>query len=215
MIDSIHIQYINLKERLDRKVQIESELQRLNISNFSRFDAIKAEPGILGCSLSHLHIFKMASRDKPLFVIEDDCEFLVNQDELNVLVMYFLKSNADVFCLAYNIPNKPVKNFIRQLRYNFFRPSLWKLLWGPIKRSAKIQTMSCYILKPHMIQILEELSIICVGALKNGAPAHVSAIDQKWKSLQKRYVFVIPRKRAAKQRASFSDIENDFKDYGV
>jgi hypothetical protein len=215
MISQINIQYINLDERLDRRSEIESELNRLSIINFSRFSAIKATPGILGCSLSHLEIFKNADRTKPLFVLEDDCEFLVSKNELDRLIEYFMKSQADIFCLAYNIPKKRIQNLIRIFRYNLLRPSLWKLIWGPIKRAAKIQTMSCYILKPHMIDILENLSEQCVKELKDGFPAHHSAIDQKWKSLQKKYVFVIPRIRAAKQRASFSNIENSFKNYGV
>lgn len=215
MINEFNIQYINLKERLDRRTQIENELRLLDIKNFSRFDAIKASPGYLGCSLSHLEVFKNADRTRPLLVLEDDCEFLVNRLQLDYLIDHFMKSDADVFCLAYNIPRKSVQNLIRIFRYNLFRPCLWKLIWSPIKRAAKIQTMSCYILKPHMIDILQNLSEQCVKELKDGFPAHVSAIDQKWKSLQKKYVFVIPRVRAAKQRASFSDIENSFKDYGV
>jgi glycosyl transferase family 25 len=215
IISSMHIEYINLKERSDRKSQIESELHRLNIKNYLRFEAIKATPGALGCALSHLEIFKNAPRNKPLFVLEDDCEFLIDEDRLDHLVTYFLTSKADVFCLAYNIPNKAIQNLIRQIRYNFFKPSIWKFLLGPLKRSAKIQTTSCYILKPHMIQILEDLARTSVEELSNGAPAHQSAIDQKWKSLQKKYVFVIPKRRAAKQRASFSDIEIEYKDYGI
>lgn len=215
MIDKMNIQYINLEDRLDRKFEIENELKRLNINNFSRFNAIKATPGILGCSLSHLEIFKNADKAQPLFVLEDDCEFLINKKDLESLIDHFMKSKADVFCLAYNIPKKRFQNSVRIFRYNLFRPSLWKLTWGPIKRAAKIQTMSCYILKPHMIKVLENLSEQCVKELKEGFPAHQSAIDQKWKSLQKKYIFVIPRIRAAKQRASFSDIENSFKDYGV
>lgn len=215
MISNMNIQYINLEERFDRKSEIENELRRLDINNFSRFNAIKASPGILGCSLSHLQIFKSADKTQPLFVLEDDCEFLINRKELELLINHFMKSDADVFCLAFNIPPKRIQNSVRIFRYNFFRPSLWKLAWSPIKRAAKIQTMSCYILKPHMIDVLRNLSEKCVKELKNGSPAHESAIDQKWKSLQKKYVFVIPRNRAAKQRASFSDIENSFKDYGV
>lgn len=215
IFNQLEIHYINLEHRRDRKKEIEFELDRLEISNFNRFEGIRKNPGILGCSLSHLKIYEQSSRLKPLMVIEDDCQFLLEKSEIEDLINLFLKSKADVFCLAFNIAESSFKSFLRRIRYNLLRPNLWPLIFGKLKRGAKIQTMSCYILKPHMIEILINLSEKCVEDLANGKPAHESAIDQAWKKLQKKHVFVIPHLRAAKQRGSFSDIELAHKDYGV
>jgi len=215
IFNQLEIHYINLEHRRDRRAEIEFELERLKIFNFNRFEGIRKTPGILGCSMSHLKIYEQSSRIKPLMVIEDDCQFILAKSEIEDLINLFLKSEADVFCLAFNITENPFKSFLRRIRYNFLKPNLWPLIFGKLKRGAKIQTMSCYILKPHMIEIMINLSEKCVGDLNNGKPAHEAAIDQSWKKLQKKYVFVIPYLRAAKQRGSFSDIELAHKDYGV
>lgn len=215
MFEQLEIFYINLEHRVDRKIEIESELKKLTIFHYTRFNAIKASPGILGCTMSHHEVYKSASRKKPLFILEDDCEFLLSKREIENLIALFLKSKADVFCLGFNIAEKKWSSLLRQIRYNFFRVDLWPLIFGQLRRRAKIQTMSCYIIKPHMIETLIKVSESCITDLKNGKPAYEAALDQVWKRLQKKYVFVIPRIRAAKQRSSYSDIENENKNYGV
>jgi thiol:disulfide interchange protein DsbD len=53
------VYYINLKHRLDRKEQIEKELNNFHIK-YERFDAIRHNIGIIGCGLSHLAVLEKA-----------------------------------------------------------------------------------------------------------------------------------------------------------
>jgi GR25 family glycosyltransferase involved in LPS biosynthesis len=215
MFEQLEIFYINLEHRIDRKIEIESELKKLKISNYIRFNAIKDENGALGCASSHLKVYEQASGLKPLMVLEDDCAFLLPKSEIENLISLFFNSKADILCLGFNIPEKPYKSILRQFKYNLLKPHLWTLIFGKIRRRTRIQTTSCYIAKPHMIPILISVAKNCVRDLNNGVPTHIAAIDQAWKILQKKYIFVVPSSRAAIQRNSFSDIENVVKDYGV
>ena len=49
--------YINLAHRLDRKRQIEQELNELQWK-YNRFNAVKLNDGRTGCSMSHLTLLK-------------------------------------------------------------------------------------------------------------------------------------------------------------
>lgn len=92
-IDRIYI--INLKERTDRWKHCIKQLSKYNITNFTRFDAIKpdlskVDPihysknnlkldekykiGALGCKLSHLNIIIDAKKNnyKTILILEDD-----------------------------------------------------------------------------------------------------------------------------------------------
>ena len=52
--------YINLDERKDRKEQIEKEFEKFEIplEKVERFEAIKHQYGMIGCSKSHFVSFK-------------------------------------------------------------------------------------------------------------------------------------------------------------
>lgn len=90
---------INLDERSDRYKKLQQELERVGITNYVRFPAIKPDPndydlnkhnfaskdqnyirGSLGCKLSHLSILKHARKQgyKKILIFEDDVEFTGN-----------------------------------------------------------------------------------------------------------------------------------------
>ena len=69
-----HILVINLKERTDRWNQISKHLDSLHL-DYERVDAIKKEPGWVGCTLSFAKCYRLAKkRNYPwVLVLEDDC----------------------------------------------------------------------------------------------------------------------------------------------
>ena len=129
-------------------------------------------------------------------VLEDDCEFILPLSEIDGLVELFFKSSADVRCLAYNA---------------------WTFVEIPgcpgLRRAFDAQTASCYVLKPHMLEPLIEIAPMSIEMFRAGEPYSMAAYDQVWKNLQRKHVFVVPSKRAAQERASYSDIEEVVVDY--
>jgi GR25 family glycosyltransferase involved in LPS biosynthesis len=76
-----HILYINLESRIDRRVHVTNELNKLAPPNgFERFPAVapKSGDGALGCTLSHIKCLELAKeRNYPyVFICEDDITFL-------------------------------------------------------------------------------------------------------------------------------------------
>ena len=198
-LDLCDVYYINLNHRTDRKVNIEKQLSNLDLNSVHRIEAILNENGALGCAQSHLKVLSTWKRlpQRLLFVCEDDCEFNVDRREVEDLVEEFLNNPfLDALCLAYNAKNGI--NISRNLMI-----------------TSNTQTLCCYVLKAHMVEPMVSIATESVNRLANGDPKKVAAIDVVWKQLQKNYMFALPIKRAAKQSASFSDIEHTDVDYGV
>ena len=77
-----HIFYINLDKRTDRRAEIEQELQQFNLyDKAERFPAIPVpNQGILGCTMSHLAVLKLAKerKYKQVLILEDDFFFIIS-----------------------------------------------------------------------------------------------------------------------------------------
>lgn len=196
-IDSLEFIYINLDHRVDRRVDIENEFYKLGIINYKRYPAIKNSYGALGCALSHERVLEGAkSKLIPTVICEDDALFLINRTLLEDIVSNFYKDpRLDVLCLAHNEFNK-----IRVGR-DFYV-------------SSNIQTMACYIAKDHVLQDLCKVAKTSISGLSDGGAEEEYAIDQVWKTLQKKYFFCFPIVRAVKQRPSYSDIRDQDVIYG-
>lgn len=69
--------YINLNKRIDRRTDIEKDLNDFNLE-YERFEAIETPGfGILGCGQSHLAVLKLAKERgyKNILIFEDDFTF--------------------------------------------------------------------------------------------------------------------------------------------
>ncbi|MDC3298526.1 glycosyltransferase family 25 protein [bacterium] len=99
---------VNLDSRADRWKQFQEDLQDYNIHDVvTRFSAVKATPGWVGCKASHMNIIKHAIDNKlnNILIFEDDAEFVDNNmnfltDSLTQLKtidwdMLFLGCNVD------------------------------------------------------------------------------------------------------------------------
>lgn len=200
LIDGLKIVYINLAHRIDRKQLTENELTRIGFKSFSRFEAIKKFNGSLGCALSHVNVLEEWNEKKfqCLMVCEDDIEFLSDlEDFIDIYKSFISDDNLDVCCLGFN-------NF-NQVRYN-----------STFYLTSNTQTTSCYLVKSRMKEPLTEKFKLSVKLIEGNIDSQFdTAIDQVWKSLQKKYFFVIPHKRFVIQRLSYSDIENRYTNYNV
>lgn len=199
-ICKVDIFYINLLHRTDRKAEILNEFQKLGINNFTRFNAVKSENGALGCAISHKTILENWDTHKsPLLLIcEDDVTFTGDREELaDLLFNFYIDDNLDVLCLGFNNFNCHSYNE----KFNI---------------TSDTQTLSCYVIKPRLKNILITTFVLSIKLLDSFVDRQYgTAVDIVWKSLQKKYIFVIPKKRFAYQRDSYSDIENAEVSYKV
>ena len=70
---------VNLDSRVDRWEQFQKNLQDYNIHDaVTRFSAVQANPGWIGCKASHMNIIKHAIDNKldNILIFEDDAEFV-------------------------------------------------------------------------------------------------------------------------------------------
>ncbi len=107
--------YINLDNRTDKKEEIETMLKEYDIT-FERFNAIRANPGMVGAHRSHLEVLKLA-RDRKLknvLILEDDFMFVVDKNTLYDITKHFFTkygNDYDVLMLAFSrVSGKPVED---------------------------------------------------------------------------------------------------------
>lgn len=199
-VDRCDVRYINLKNRTDRRENIELEFRHLDLEGATRVAASKRKNGALGCAISHVKALETpATAGKALMICEDDLEFLVPRAQLDKVIESFLSDpGLDVLCLAFNVSNPPTR------------------ISRCLALSPNVQTTACYVVKEsarsHLLRTFSE----SVSELSAGSPASNSAIDMKWKSLQRGVLFfAVPARRVCRQGAFYSDIEKKFVDYGV
>lgn len=192
------IYYINLDHRTDRKKDIQDEFHKLNLFNYKRISAVKKSNGALGCAISHKLVYEKSLQSNNLILVcEDDVSFLLSKAQLDDLINSFYNdSKLDVLCLAYNAL------YTIKINNDFYI-------------SSNIQTMACYVIKPHVLNEFIKMANVSIEALNAGKSEEIYAIDQVWKRLQNKYIFALPIERAVIQRPSYSDIRNVNVDYNV
>jgi len=191
--------YINLAKRTDRRQEIETELNSVELP-FERFEGIERSPGIVGCGYSHLAVLKEArERGLPnVLIFEDDFEFLVPKNEFWINVNTFFESRIpyDVLMFSYNIEkSRPFNNLIFKV--------------------DATTTASAYLVNSYFYDTIIELYEENLPLLESTGKHWIYANDQIWKKLQpaaKWYAFNI---RLGRQRGSYSDNSLEFMDRGV
>ena len=200
-----NVYYINLEERVDRKVLVETELKKLKWK-YERFNAIKHERGALGCSLSHLAIVEMA-KEKDLdyvVILEDDIQFLQPEKYNKMLIDFrnFVESNSldyDVLLIATNILDKvrgviPINNYIYRVGASY--------------------SATGYIVKKHYYdKIIANYKEGIRLLIENPTVAGKYEIDVYWIRLQMVDKWLLLYPRTVNQRESYSDIIKCVADY--
>ena len=200
-----NVYYINLEERVDRKVLVETELKKMKWK-YERFNAIKHERGALGCSLSHLAIVEMA-KEKDLdyvVILEDDIQFLQPEKYNKMLIDFrnFVESNSldyDVLLIATNILDKvsgviPINNYIYRVGASY--------------------SAAGYIVKKHYYDKIianykEGLRLL----IENPTVSGKYEFDVYWIKMQMVDKWLVLYPRTVNQRESYSDILNCMTDY--
>lgn len=191
--------YINLEERKDRLEHLIIELNKLNISNPIRIDAIKLPIGSIGCTLSHIKALEYALKTnmKQVFICEDDITFLnpellvENLDKFNKKV-----EDWDVIIIGGNNcpPYKIIENFYCRI-YN-------------------CQTTTGYIVNSHYYAtLINNFKTGLTHLMREPNKHNYYAIDIYWKQLQRihKWYMIIPP--SVIQYENYSDIEKRFVNY--
>ena len=189
--------YINLEHRKDRKEEIETELNNMNIE-YERFNAISnPDFGIVGCTQSHLEIFKMAKEKgyKNILIFEDDFKFIVSKEifEEQIELLYKSQVNFDICMLGYRLlKSSPCHE------YSF------------LQKAIDVDTTSGYIINESMYDKLIDLYSWTLPLLINTERHWIYALDQIWKLLQPISKWYIFNKRIGIQRPSYSDLRKQW-----
>lgn len=193
--------YINLDHRTDRKDEIEGELEKFNLLEKSeRYSAICVkEQGILGCTMSHLEVFKLAKARQYInvLILEDDFQFLISKEEFEDQLTEFFDSNIEynVCMISYNLIQSEVTPY----------PFLLKV--------KEAQTASGYIVHHTMYDRLIELYEEAVPKLRETQFHWIYANDQIWKRLQPSSDWYCFKNRFGKQRDGYSDNSQKYENY--
>jgi len=198
--DIRHVVYINLDHRTDRKEEVEKELASIDVLTLAtRFNAIKAKYGRIGCTLSHLKCLETAKANKfpHLMLVEDDIQFLkpsIFTEQLD----RFLASGVewDMILLAGN--NMPP--------YTRVNDSAIKV--------TQCQTTTGYIVNGHYYDtLISNIREGLVNLMWNPHEHFYYAIDKYWLSLQNKDNWFLITPLTVTQRESYSDIEQRTTNY--
>lgn len=191
----MEIYFINLAHRTDRLVEIQSELAKYGLVG-TRIDAVKPEissdrllNAYAGCCMSHIKALESSTGD--CMILEDDFEFVCDPSSISNTF-----TDWDVLMLAANVLESSP---------------------GPpgFRRCTKAYTTAGYIVRKEYVKTLidnfrEGLDVF----IQNGGSMDY-ALDVWWFKLQNKDRWYVVDPKIGKQRASFSDIQNGFRDYGV
>ena len=218
--------YINLDHRLDRRTHIEDQLLPCNVHTLTeRFPGIVHEyddvglqraqelihrgmykdiahsKGIIGCTKSHMEIYRMAKQRnyKYVMILEDDFTLLVLPEEFHGAIenMFVdMEDNFDVCMLSYKlIAGEPVPE----------KPYL--------TRVQEAQTASGYIVNVSYVDTLIQLYETTLPMLEQTGEHWKYANDQAWKILQTSDRWYCFTHRLGKQMDSYSDNAGAFMNY--
>ena len=156
--------------------------------------------GIIGCTRSHLQVYKLAKERKYKYtlILEDDFEFLVSREELDQEIQTLFESNVefDVCMLSYNLhsyeecPDTPF-----------------------VKRVKDAQTASGYIVHGDYLDTLIQLYETTLPLLEKTGHHWLYANDRSWTMLQGQDKWYAFSKRIGKQIDGYSDNAGAFMSY--
>ncbi len=99
-----HCYYINLEERVDRKIHVEKEMKKLGVFNYTRFNAIKYNLGLMGCLESHIRVLEqflqLENAGEFVTIFEDDVQFLKPDITIQGLIKLEKDPDWDVLMLG-------------------------------------------------------------------------------------------------------------------
>ena len=196
-----HIFYINLDHRTDRRAEIETEM-RVHGLVAERFSAIRDDFGAVGCSRSHIAVWRLAKERgyRRTLVIEDDFMLSVDIARFRTDIAAACEFGFDVCMVAYN--GEQIE-------------ALGPAQRGQLCRLLKARTTGGYIVDSAYIDRLIDVCEPSVELLAKTRKKHKYAIDMVIAPLQAADNWICTAQHLGTQRPSFSDIESRFVAYGV
>lgn len=193
-MDSIkHIFYINLDHRTDRKSHVETQLAKIGLQGFQRFNAIKMENGAIGCSMSHLKLLQQALKSglDHILIVEDDIEFLDPELFRTQLARFFKEQSLwDVVLFAGN--NMPP----------------YEKVGDTCVKVTRCQTTTGYLVNGHYIEkLMNNVKMGLTNLLRDPTNHTQFAIDKHWFALQEKDNWFLITPLTVVQREDYSDIE--------
>jgi hypothetical protein len=194
---------INLKKRPDRLRDVRANLKKMSFSDVRVIDAVdgpsiyphllRGHAANLGCTESHLQAIKDNLRaGQPVAVCEDDNEFLASKAEVHRLIADFLHSpEYDVLCVSSRVR-------------------------GPKVAASKDLNVVSWSMAPAFYIAKPRARVALLGAYRESIRRLSRQIrngpfDQVWRGTQLyQLIFVTPVERVARQKESFSDIQDKF-----
>ena len=200
------IVYINLDSRPDRREQIEHALRSLRVSKdgvVERFPAVAHTCGAIGCSSSHLAVLKRAEREgwTCVCILEDDFEPTVDADawHARLAALFAQLPDFDVAMLASNAQRAESV------------PSC-----AGVARTLFAGTTSGYLVQRKFYRtLIQNIEAGLARFIQAPDRGDKFAIDVHFRPLQLSSKWFHFSPRLGKQRASYSDVEGAFVDYGV
>jgi GR25 family glycosyltransferase involved in LPS biosynthesis len=193
----IHVFYINLDERPDRREAVETQLKMIDCT-FERVPAIKHTLGVIGCSDSHVKCIRLAKeRNLPrVLIVEDDLEWVQNPRVVNHALRTLPPHDVAVLAPIISAGSK-----VRRVNDQFVTGSL-------------CQTALAYVVENHYYDKLLENMLDGNSKLVKEYHLHaIYAVDQYWKRLQARDNWIFAHPTLAIQRPGISNIEGKHVDY--
>jgi GR25 family glycosyltransferase involved in LPS biosynthesis len=187
--------YINLDKRPDRRHDIETELERINLKPYTRLPAIQHTQGALGCTKSHIECLKLglASNADHILVFEDDFMFTTDAEIVHQVLQNVISTNYDVFLLGFCLDDAKDKLF--ETNHPMF------------KKATKSACTHGYMVKRSYASKLLFNFQLSASLLENTKEEPKYALDQYWKLLQVDDNFLCYVKGPLGfQRNGFSDI---------
>jgi hypothetical protein len=194
---------INLTRRSDRLRDVRANLKTMGFTDVRVIEALdgpatyphlpRGYSANLGCTQSHRVAIDGNLRvGQPVAVCEDDNEFLAPKDEVQALIDNFLKSaEYDVLCLSARVRSRKVQ------ASKDFNVVSWAI------------APAFYIAKPRARAAL--LWAYGESVRRLSRQLRKGPFDQVWQSVQRyRLMFITPVARVARQKESYSDIQDKF-----
>lgn len=193
--DIKHIFYINLEHRVDRKQHVESELTKVGLKDYTRFNAIKMSNGAIGCSMSHLKCIQTAKENgwPHVLIVEDDIQFLEPSTFVNQANKFFKTIDSwDILLLAGNnvLPYKTIDNND-----------------SCVKVSGCLTTTGYIVSSHYYDKLIQNIKMGITFFMRRPEQRKLYAIDVFWKPLQEIDNWFLLTPLTVIQREDYSDIE--------
>lgn len=196
--------YINLRDRKDRKIQIENEFKKsgLEKSKIFRIDAVYDKwNGHIGCVKSHIKALEFAKskKFKNIIVFEDDFIFTKNKNYINNCINS-IDFDWDVIQLS--------SSYKKTRKYNKkFEKAIWIMSSSGYIINNNFYDKLLKNFKESLEKMEKEMETYDYS---NGKKKETNnALDQHWGSLQKNSKWYIFEPPVGKQSDSSSSIMND------